>query len=60
MRGLGERFGADAEHVIREYAEAEKRGDVERNRNAQNLTVEQYARALWNDAARKGWIDHPR
>ena len=60
MRELVKRFGADEERVIREYAEAEKRGDVERNRNAQNLTAEQYARALWNDSVKKGWIDHPR
>jgi len=60
MRDLVKRFGVDEERVIREYAEAEKRGDVERNRNAQNLTAEQYAHALWNDAVKKGWIDHPR
>ena len=46
----------DEERVIREYAEAEKRGEVERKRNSSNYTAEQYARALWNDAMKKGWI----
>jgi hypothetical protein len=56
MRELVMRFGIDEERVVREYAEAEKRGEVERKRNSSNYTAEQYARALWNDAVKKGWI----
>ncbi|HYO90018.1 MAG TPA: hypothetical protein VEQ40_00190 [Pyrinomonadaceae bacterium] len=56
MRELVRRFGINEERVVREYAEAEKRGDVERKRNKYQLTAEQYARALWNDAVKKNWI----
>ena len=56
MRDLVGRFGADEERVVRAYAEAEQRGEVERSRNTYHLTAEQYARALWRDAVRKGWI----
>ncbi len=56
MRELVSRFGIDEERVIHEYAEAEKRGEVERKSNSHNYTAEQYARALWNDGMKKGWI----
>jgi len=56
MRRLVMRFGIDEERVVREYAEAEKRGEVERKRNSSNYTAEHYASALWNDAVKKGWI----
>jgi hypothetical protein len=35
MRGLVNRYGLNEERVIHEYAEAEKRGDVERRSNTQ-------------------------
>lgn len=60
MRELVERFGADEERVVREYAEAERRGEVGRKRNSHGYTPEQYARALWNDAVKKGWISGVR
>ena len=56
MRELVRRFGPDEERVVLEYAAAEERGDVERKRNSHGMTPEQYARALWNDAVKKGWI----
>lgn len=56
MRELVRRFGHDEERVVREYAAAEARGEVERKSNSYRLTAEQYARALWNDAVKKGWI----
>lgn len=56
MRGLVKRFGVDEERVVREYAEAERRGEVERKSNSHGYTPEQYARALWKDAVKKGWI----
>jgi hypothetical protein len=56
MRGLVRRFGPDEERVVREYAATEGRGEVERKNNSHLITAEQYARALWNDAVKKGWI----
>lgn len=56
LRDLVKRFGADKECVVREYAEAERRGEVRRKSNSHGLTPEQYARALWKDAVKKGWI----
>lgn len=46
MRQLVRRFGHDAERVVREYAAAETRGEVERKSNSHGITAEQYARAL--------------
>lgn len=56
MRELVSRFGADEESIVREYANAERRGEVERKSNSYHLTAEEYARALWKDAVKKGWI----
>lgn len=56
MRKLTKRFGPNEERVVREYAAAERRGEVKRKRNAFNTTPEQYARALWRDAVNKGWL----
>lgn len=56
MRELVKRFGMNEERVVREYAEAEQRGEVDRKSNTHQYTAEQYARALWNDALKKGWI----
>lgn len=56
MRELARRFGHDEERVVREYASAEARGEVVRKSNSHGLSAEQYARALWNDAVKKGWI----
>jgi len=56
MRELVKRFGMDEERVVREYAEAERQGEVERKSHSHDFTPEQYARALWKDAVKKGWI----
>lgn len=60
MRELVRRFGHDEERVVREYAAAEQRGEVQRKSNSHRITAEQYARALWNDAVKKGWISSAR
>lgn len=60
MRELVRRFGPTEERVVREYAAAEERGEVERKSNSHGLSAEQYARALWNDDAKKGWIGGSR
>lgn len=56
MLKLIERHGANSQRVIDEYAEAERRGEVAHIRNASGYTPEQYARRLWQDGIRKGWI----
>ena len=56
MRKLIARFGANKDRVVREYAGAERRGEVERKSNSHNWTPEQYASALWQDGIRRGWI----
>lgn len=57
MAKLVERYGMDEERVVREYASAEERGEVERKSNTHGWTANQYARALWRDGVRKGWIN---
>jgi hypothetical protein len=57
MLKLVERYGMDEERVVREYASAEERGEVERRSNTRGYTAKQYARALWLDGVRKGWIN---
>lgn len=56
MRELMARYGGDMELVIQEYAAAERRGEVERKQNASGLTPEGYARALYADGVKKGWL----
>lgn len=56
MRELVRRHGRSEEVVIREYAEAERRGEVLRQRNEHGLDAETYARALWRDGMKKGWL----
>ena len=58
MRELVRCFGMNEERIVREYAAAEELGAVERKSNSHGITAEQYARALWNDAVKKGWIDN--
>jgi hypothetical protein len=56
MRKLVRDFGEDEEMVVGAYAEAELQGRVNRSSNLHDLTPEEYARALWRDGQRKGWI----
>jgi hypothetical protein len=58
MRELFVRYRGDAERVIQEYAAAERRGDVMRKQNTSGLTPEAYARALFADGEKKGWLNH--
>jgi len=57
MRELVRRLGPDEARVVRAYATAEECGEVERRRNSNGIAAEQYARALWSDAIKKGWIN---
>jgi hypothetical protein len=56
MRELVLRYGADTERVIREYAAGEARGEVRRDSNRNGITGDSYARALYADGAKKGWL----
>jgi hypothetical protein len=42
--------------IINAYADAEEKGVVHRKQNNGNLTPLQYAKALYQDGIRKGWI----
>lgn len=59
MHQLVRRYGHDEGRVVREYAAAGARGEVERKSNSRRITAEQYACALLNDAVKKGWIGGP-
>ncbi len=56
MKQLFVEHNEDDKEIIAAYAEAEKRGLVSRKSNEYNFSPEQYARALYNDGIRKGWI----
>ena len=56
MRAIHRMHGHDSERVVREYAAAERRGDVVRKSNEADISAEDYARALLNDGERKGWL----
>jgi hypothetical protein len=59
MRQLFQEHGGAEGPVLRAYAEAEQRGRVARDSNLYDRTPEQYAKALFNDGVRKGWITSP-
>ena len=56
MRELLRRHGRDEARLVREYAAAESRGEVQRSSNEYGLSPEQYAERLLADARKKGWI----
>jgi len=56
MRALIAKYGLNEDLVCDKYAQAERRGEVERKRNENDLKPEKYARALWLDGIAKGWI----
>lgn len=56
MRAIWARYAPDEERAVREYADAERRGDAPRKRNESGHTAEQYARALLSDGFKKGWL----
>jgi hypothetical protein len=56
LRELVRRLGKDEEAVVREYARAERAGRVVRKSDRYGTDAEAYARALWRDALKKGWL----
>lgn len=57
MRAIYAQCAGDAERTIRAYAGAEQRGDVQRRSNNTGISAEAYARALFADGQKKGWLD---
>lgn len=56
MRRIFRSCNGNQSRTITEYAEAEQRGKVSRERNEHNLSAEAYARALLMDGLKKGWL----
>lgn len=56
MRELFRRFGGDRAQVVEAYAEAERRGEVERVRDAHDMSADEYASRLFADGVEKSWI----
>jgi hypothetical protein len=56
MRTLVLKYGLNDDVVCEKYAQAERQGEVERESNENNLSAEEYARALWRDGIRIGWL----
>ena|SRR5687768_8331605 len=56
LRALFVRHGDKEETLVREYAAAERRGEVRRASNQYDRSPEEYARALLADARKKGWV----
>lgn len=56
MRELFRRFGGDRTQVVRAYADAERRGEVERVRDSNDLRAEDYASRLFADGIQKRWL----
>jgi hypothetical protein len=57
MKILARRYGNDEARIIREYANAERNGRVQRRSNINALTPEQYASRLLRDGQNKGWLN---
>jgi hypothetical protein len=60
MISLADRIGrVNKEQVIEAYANAERRGTIMRKSNNYAKSPETYARGLWSDGMRKGWLLYP-
>ena len=56
MRELFHQHQGNKTAAVSAYAEAENAGEVNRLRNASGYGTLQYARALWADGEKKGWL----
>jgi len=56
MRQLYKQYGNNESVLVTEYAKAEKNNIVPRKKNTYKISAEQYAKALYQDGIRKGWI----
>jgi hypothetical protein len=56
MRRLYLEHEGNEDAVVHAYAAAEERGEVPRESNTYRLAPIEYARALFADGVRKGWL----
>lgn len=56
LRELATQHGDNRDAIVKAYAAAECRGEVQRKSNSHKITALQYANALYNDALKKGWL----
>lgn len=56
MRRLFVQCGGNRDAVVRAYAEAERRGEVRRSSNTRGMSAVEYARRMWIDGTKKGWL----
>jgi hypothetical protein len=56
MRELVKVYGNNESAIIKEYAAAEERGEVERERDVNNTPPEEYAKRLLYDGRKKKWF----
>lgn len=56
MRTLHREMGPNRTSVCTAYAQGERAGMVSRHRNSHDQSPEDYARTLWDDGVRKGWL----
>lgn len=56
MRRLFVEMDGNMSKACAAYARAERDGIVARSRNTHDMTPEDYAKALWNDGVKKGWL----
>ena len=56
MLRLYRQHRGNAELAVEAYAAAERRGQVHRRSNTHDVTAEAYARALYRDGIKKGWL----
>lgn len=56
MIRLKREIGNDETRVCEAYAVAERRGEVRRKRNENGVSPEKYARLLWYDGIKRGWL----
>ena len=56
MRKLFRRFDGDQSRIIEAYAEAERRGEVQRVHDSRGMSADEYASRLFADGVKKSWI----
>lgn len=56
MRKLVKKYGDNDNIIIREYAAAEERGELERERDQNNTSPKEYAKRLLYDGREKHWF----
>lgn len=56
MREIYARCMGDVDKCVEAYAKAELAGEVPRKSNKHNISAHRYARSLYRDGIRKGWL----